>query len=589
MATAEQYAEWIVNNQDKKGSEQYNTVTQAYKEVRGMPQQPAEQPPQEEQGFLGNVADKISSRGEQFGKDMAGVGEDLLTVNPLQTLAAGQRGIRRIGGFAAGAGADILGEGIASIADAVTPEFIQEGVKDAMQYVAGSPVGGAAKSVAEIYAGFKNKNPELAQSIADTANMAGFVTGGSLLKKPLKEVGEEIASITPQSAAKKEIAQKLLSEDNLSRELAKFEIKPQTKTEKLLGMDQKVKTDPLAKETIKQGFDPAVIQSVKTGSKADKLAMKRMVGIAERTKDNAEFGLSNRPTDIVGDSLLKRFRVVKDKNTQAGKSIGKVVQSISKKPFDAQKIESSFIESLNDMGVKIGRNTKGEVKLDFKGSDVAGIKGLEKSLTDVVDRMSDSPFPTTGQAHKLKKYLDEKISYDKVNSGLQGKTENVLTKLRSSINNEIKDKSPRYATVNKVYAETVDALDELQVLAGKKNDILGDGGASMLGQKLRGIMSNNVSRTRLIDAYKNIEKLSNKYGGKFNDSIEKQVLFADELDKVFKPAGRTSFQGQIGQALERTAQATATGGASTIMRGVSNVADKIHGVNEKKKLLREGK
>jgi hypothetical protein len=39
MATAEQYADWIVNNQDKKGSPEFETIAQAYKSVRGQTQQ----------------------------------------------------------------------------------------------------------------------------------------------------------------------------------------------------------------------------------------------------------------------------------------------------------------------------------------------------------------------------------------------------------------------------------------------------------------------------------------------------------------------------------------------------------------------
>lgn len=34
MATADQYAQWIVNNADKKGTEDFNTVAQAYKEAK---------------------------------------------------------------------------------------------------------------------------------------------------------------------------------------------------------------------------------------------------------------------------------------------------------------------------------------------------------------------------------------------------------------------------------------------------------------------------------------------------------------------------------------------------------------------------
>lgn len=43
MATAEQYADWIVNNQDKKGTPEFNTVAEAYKVARNDVQEPSMQ------------------------------------------------------------------------------------------------------------------------------------------------------------------------------------------------------------------------------------------------------------------------------------------------------------------------------------------------------------------------------------------------------------------------------------------------------------------------------------------------------------------------------------------------------------------
>lgn len=39
MASAEEYAKWIVDNSDKKGTEEFNTVAQAYQTAKGQPQQ----------------------------------------------------------------------------------------------------------------------------------------------------------------------------------------------------------------------------------------------------------------------------------------------------------------------------------------------------------------------------------------------------------------------------------------------------------------------------------------------------------------------------------------------------------------------
>lgn len=41
MASAEQYAQWIVSNQDKRGSPEFETVAQAYKMARAEPSKPA--------------------------------------------------------------------------------------------------------------------------------------------------------------------------------------------------------------------------------------------------------------------------------------------------------------------------------------------------------------------------------------------------------------------------------------------------------------------------------------------------------------------------------------------------------------------
>lgn len=71
MATAEQYAQWIVANQDKKGSPEFETVSQAYQQARAQPQQQAPQ------GSL-LAAGIDPTEGNSFGQNMAvGAGKAL--------------------------------------------------------------------------------------------------------------------------------------------------------------------------------------------------------------------------------------------------------------------------------------------------------------------------------------------------------------------------------------------------------------------------------------------------------------------------------------------------------------------------------
>jgi hypothetical protein len=61
MATADQYAEWIVNNKDKQGTPEFDTVAEAYKLARSETVTPEATPePPQEKGFIRNYIDNAS-------------------------------------------------------------------------------------------------------------------------------------------------------------------------------------------------------------------------------------------------------------------------------------------------------------------------------------------------------------------------------------------------------------------------------------------------------------------------------------------------------------------------------------------------
>jgi len=182
----------------------------------------------------------------------------------------------------------------------------------------------------------------------------------------------------------------------------------------------------------------------------------------------------------------------------------------------------------------------------------------------------------------LKKFIDENVSYGKSAEGLTGKSERIVKKLRSNIDSTLDNNFPKYNKVNTKYAETISAIDNFQDVAGKKMDLTGTNAEKAVGTLMRRLMSNVQSRVRLLDSINDIEGMAKKYGGRFNDDIMTQVLFADELDSVFKPVARTSFQGQIGQAVDRAAMATAAPVASTALKAGSKIIDKVKGKSEEK-------
>lgn len=345
----------------------------------------------------------------------------------------------------------------------------------------------------------------------------------------------------------------------------------------------KIVKDKAAISAIKQGFDEGVIAAIKGSAKQDKQSMLSMLGILEKGKKNAAFAVTNRPTDIVGNALLKRLNIVRGANKLAGSSLEKVAKSLKGKEVDSIQAVNNFNEALDNIGVSLSRNSKGVVTPRFKGSDIEGLAGPEAAIKRVVKRMAGSKAPDAFELHRLKKFIDEQVSFGKTAEGLTGKTENILKSLRRDLDGVLDKNFPAYDKVNTKYADTISAIDAFQKAAGKSINLSVDSSNKAIGTVMRRIMGNTQSRLNLLDSIDEIERAAKKYGGKNvpKDDLLSLILFADELDSVFGATARTSFKGQIDQAIK----AGAKGVTSPTEAGLSvagKIAEKVGGVSEQK-------
>ncbi len=345
---------------------------------------------------------------------------------------------------------------------------------------------------------------------------------------------------TEQSAFKKKIAEDIASGSTDNR-LARY----------VVDGNGKVKSDPVAKEAIKQGYDEGTISAIKASSPVDKAKMLEMLNITKRGKENSRFAADNRASDVAGDSLIDRVNYVKNTNRSAGQDLDRVAKSLKGQAVDSSAPVNNFINSLDDMGVTIGRDFKPR----FKGSDVEGLAAPEAAIKNIVKRLSSGPkgrLPDAYELHRMKKYIDEVVTFGKVGEGLSGKTERILKKLRADLDLTLDSNFSNYNGVNTIYADTITALDDLQSVAGKKMNLSGPNANKATGTLLRRMMSNAQSRVNLIDAVKSVEKTANKYGAGFKDDLMTQVLFADELGSKFGAAAKTSLQGDVEKAVRST-------------------------------------
>lgn len=355
---------------------------------------------------------------------------------------------------------------------------------------------------------------------------------------------------TRQSPAKQRIA-KLIQEGSDDIDTALFKI-DETRLLPVPSRENmpvpRVIADQAAKSAVDAGFDKGVVATIKATADKSKAKMRQMVDRMERGMKNKRYAVLNRPGDVVGDSLLDRVKAVRKANRDAGVKLNQVAQSLRGKEVDASSAVNSFLDDMDSLGVRLND----DLTLNFDGSIVGELDAPRKALERVVRWMTktDTP-PTAYDLHQTKKYIDELVTYGKQGEGLSGRVENILKSLRHNIDETLDGQFPEYNAVNTQYAETIGALDSLQEVAGKKLNLSGGNADKALGTLLRRVMSNAQSRVPLIDAIADLEGMAQKYGSKFDDDLIAQVLFADELDAVFKPVARTSFEGLIDRSVGR--------------------------------------
>ena len=207
----------------------------------------------------------------------------------------------------------------------------------------------------------------------------------------------------------------------------------------------------------------------------------------------------------------------------------------------------------------------------------------------------------------MKKIIDNNVTFGKVKTGISGDAERALMSFRSDLDKSLDSTFPRYDKVNTIYSETIGAIDSLQKSIGTKLDLSGGNADKALGTKLRGLLSNNSNRINLLDSVKEIESVAKKHGaggklqlegkGSGENSLMRQIIFANELDRVFGPVAKTSLAGEVGKAIENAASTATspTGLGDLLVKGVSKSAEKIRGINEEgafksmRELLKDGK
>ena len=179
--------------------------------------------------------------------------------------------------------------------------------------------------------------------------------------------------------------------------------------------------------------------------------------------------------------------------------------------------------------------------------------------------------------HDLKGTIDEYVTYGKAGDGVKGKTEKQLKQFRSAISDSLNNQFTEYGRANKTYSDTIDSIDEVQSLAGKKTNLLDEFTPAKLGKISTRILTNYPSKGELLKSLNNLEQTAIKYGAEYNDRIPKLVMFAEEIEDRFKTAPERSFKGGIQKGAEAAIDSNIPERA--VLKGIGKGIEKLQGVN----------
>lgn len=340
--------------------------------------------------------------------------------------------------------------------------------------------------------------------------------------------------------------------------------------------------DNHASDAIKQGWKPGAVASIKAASDQDRTAMTKMLNIFKLGQKSDSFRAMNRPADILGDAVQSRIDYIADANKKAGKAIDRIAQTrLRGKPVDYDPAVNSFLDELGSIGVKVELDDKGVAKAILQGSDIQGDKAAKRILDSVLERLSTVNAPDAYGVHTAKRFIDTQVNYGKkISNPLTQQAERALKNLRRGLNQALGEQTPVYKAANAKYSDTITALNDLQKAAGTSIDFDAPSANKALGTAMRKLTSNYGTRATLIDSLDQANQVATKYGMKLDDDVVNQLIFVNELDRMFGAVADTSLKGQVSQAMETGLDIARGNVASRAVNLLAEQAQNLRGVNK---------
>ena len=484
------------------------------------------------------------------------VGRLLATTPGFQALTGGTAGAA--GGLAKEAGAGPVGQIAATVGGALVPS-VPAAARAVTQQV--------ARQVAPAGAGIRERiEPTSIEQLRAGQEVPTEPTIRESLQSIKASVGEKIS---PQDSAN---LRKQIAQNPDSTELVNFRIS-----------GTQVVPDNEATSAITQGWKDGTIASIKAASDKDRQAMTKMLNIFKMGEKREAFRALNRPADILGDTVDSRIQFLSTANKQAGADINKIANNqLRGQTVNFDPAINTFLDDLGTLGVKVELDANGVAKANLQGSDIQGDRQAQRVLNMVLERLSTVNAPDAYGIHTAKRFIDTQVDFGKrsLANPLTAQAERTLKSLRRNLNTTLGDNFPDYKAANAKYSDTITALDDLQKAAGTNIDFDSASANKQLGTAMRKLTSNYGTRANLIDSLDQANQTATKYGMKLDDDIVNQLIFVNELDRMFGAAAQTSLKGQVAEAMQTGVDIARGGAARRALELLAEKAEELRGINK---------
>lgn len=457
-----------------------------------------------------------------------GLGQDILSTPPMPQIEAGLEKARNtLGDFAFDAGSAIdpsLGP-IAGTGGYMFPEIATSGIGGVLRRASGN-------RASDINA----KDP-----------LAG-VSGGEVFAETISDAVpasiDQILSRLPFN--KRAEIKELAAEGVVDSRAVGFDVEPPPE-KSLFGGEDSVRVTRSQPETdaVKAGVPEDRIKSIVNANDETKAVMDQMIDRRERGFYDADFSLDKPSEAIIGDQIINKLRPIFEKNKSAGEAIDKIAEKDLKgKILDGAVVPfKNFRAALEAEGIKFKSKSDDSgtyVEPDFDNSSFEIAKGGKKLIKDVLSIMKQGREVDALALHKLKRMLDDRVTYGKTQQGLTGKSERIIKDLRREIDGLLDDNFKDYKLANDDYSTTKGFLDDFKRATGKvASDESGSAPLNIdfdrmdesLGRASRRLLTNQQNAEILRNLVDKMTGLSKNYGYIDNIDITPLIL----LQSTFKP------------------------------------------------------